>query len=440
MNYVVKILILCNNRGMNEDTRHVSTAALVIGALFLTATGFGSGFFVGNADVVRGMLPAAVAQAIGADGPPSGVDFSPVWKAWAAMDTKFVPASVASTSASSSTEPVIEGTPEEKRMWGMISGMAESLGDPYTFFLPPVEQKQFQEDLSGNFEGVGMEIAVKNDVLTVVAPLKGTPAERAGIKPNDQVLKIDGADTKGLDVTTAVNRIRGPKGSEVTLLIRREGWTEPKEIKVTRDVINIPIVETTKRDDGIFVIELHTFTSNSPQLFRDALRTFVNSGDNRLVLDLRGNPGGYLEAAVDMASWFLPTGKIVVTEDYAGHQDNIIHRSRGYDIFNENLKLVILVDKGSASASEILAGALQEWHKGTLVGTNTFGKGSVQELVPITDNTALKITVARWLEPDGTHIPTEGITPDVEVKMTDEDIKAKKDPQMDKAIQILNGK
>ena len=282
-----------------------------------------------------------------------------------------------------------------------------------------------------------MELGERAGSLTVVAPLKDSPAERAGIKPDDRVLEIDDNDTHNMDVTTAVNLIRGTKGTEVRLLISREGWAEPKEIKVMRDVINVPIVESEKRADGTYVISLHTFTSNSPQLFRDALRQFVNSGSNKLIIDLRNNPGGYLEASVDMASWFLPTGKIVVTEDYAGHADNIDHRSRGYDIFNDNLKAVILVDKGSASASEILAGALRHYGVAKLVGATTFGKGSVQELIPITENTGLKITVARWLLPDGTQIPKTGITPDVEVKISEEDVKAGKDPQMDKAVEML---
>ncbi|MFZ2887075.1 MAG: S41 family peptidase [Minisyncoccia bacterium] len=408
----------------------------VAGAIFLTAVGFVGGFLVGSSPKASSVLPASVAQAIGANQPPENVDFSAVWRAWALMDQKFVPASVATTSASTS-EPQIEGTPEEKRVWGMIQGMAESLDDPYTFFLPPVEQKQFEEDLSGEFSGVGMEIAIKNEILTVVSPLKGTPAERAGVKPNDQVLKINGVSTVGLDITTAVNRIRGPKGSEVTLTMMREGWTEPRDIKVMRDVINVPVVDHERRADGIYVVEVHNFTANSPGLFREALRGFVESGATKLILDLRGNPGGYLEAAVEMASWFLPSGALVVTEDYAGHQENVDHRSRGYNIFNENLRMVILVDKGSASASEILAGALRHYKKGQLVGTETFGKGSVQELVPITADTGLKITVARWLMPDGFQIPNTGITPDIEVKITEEDIEATKDPQLEKAVELL---
>lgn len=406
---------------------------IIAAAILFLGIGFAGGFATGSSTQAHVLLPASVAQAIGAT-PPAGVDLAPVWRAWHAIDEKFVPASVATTS---STTPQVEGSPEERRIWGMIQGLAESLGDPYTFFLPPVEQKQFEEDLSGEFSGVGMEIAVRDGVLTVVAPLKGTPAERAGIKPGDLVLEINGVSSKGMDITTAVNRIRGPKGSEVILKILREGWNEPREVKVIRDTITVPILETERKDGGIFVISLHNFTANSPLLFRNALREFVESGDSKLIIDLRGNPGGYLEAAVDMASWFLPAGKAVVTEDYAGHQNNVVHRSKGYDIFNDSLKVVVLLDKGSASASEILAGALKHHGIATIVGTNSFGKGSVQELVPITDTTSLKITVARWLMPNGEQIPLDGISPDVEVKLTDEEIKEKKDRQIEKAIELL---
>jgi len=367
--------------------------------------------------------------------PPEDVDFSPVWKAWRVIDEKFVPAAVAtSTQVATST-----AEKNQERVWGMIQGLAGSLEDPYTFFLPPKENEIFADDISGAFEGVGMEIAVKNQVLTVVSPLKGSPAERAGIKSGDSILKIDNVETRGMDISTAVSRIRGPKGTQVTFLVMREGFTEPREIKVTREVINVPIVTTKARSDGVFVIELQSFTANSPELFRRALREFVESGSRSLVLDLRGNPGGYLEAAVDMASWFLPTGRVVVTEDYGGNAESVVHRSRGYDVFNENLRMVMLVDRGSASASEILAGALQHYGIAKMVGDRTFGKGSVQELVEITSDTALKITVARWLGPDGEQIPLDGIVPDVEIKNTEEDVKAGKDPQLEKAIEILKG-
>lgn len=401
---------------------------IAAGVAFLII-GFGAGFVTERQLVAHG-----IGGTVSAD-MPQDVDFSPVWKAWRVLDDKFVPAAVASTTPLATTTEARN----QDRVWGMISGMAASLNDPYTFFLPPQENQQFAEDMSGSFEGVGMEIAVKNEILTVVSPLKGTPAERAGMKAGDQVLQINGKDTKGLDVSTAVKMIRGPKGTQVTLHVLREGWGEPRDIKVTRDVINVPIVDTKVKGDA-YVISVATFTSNAPELFRNALRTFVLSGKTKLVLDLRGNPGGYLDAAVDMASWFLPAGKVIVSEDYDGHEATIVHRSFGYDVFNQNLKMVILVDKGSASASEIFADALRYYGTAKLVGKTTFGKGVVQELVDITPDTALKLTVARWLGPDNVQIPLSGIIPDIDVGVTDDDIKAGRDPQLDVALAYLDGK
>jgi carboxyl-terminal processing protease len=410
-----------------NDKRSVALPSVVVGGVLLALASFAGGVLLGtNTTIGQGSLSPNAA--------PPGVDFSPVWKAWGIINEKFVPAAVATSS------PIATSTADanQQKVWGMIEGLAASLNDPYTYFLPPTENQQFTDDMSGSFEGVGMEIDVKNGVLTVISPLKGTPAEMAGIKSGDQILKIDGVDTTNMDSSTAVQKIRGPKGSQVTLTILRTGWSAPREIKVTRDVINVPEVTTKTEPGGVFVISLATFTSNSPDLFRNALRSFVESGDTKLILDLRGNPGGYLDAAVDIASWFLPSGDTVVTEDYAGHADNIVHRSLGYNIFNKNLKMVVLVDHGSASASEILSDALRYWGVAELVGNTTYGKGSVQELVEITPATALKVTVARWLGPDGIQIPRTGIIPDVQVDLTDADVTAGKDPQMDKAVQILN--
>jgi carboxyl-terminal processing protease len=408
------------------QTRHVSLRNVLLMGTLIGVLAFAGGFEFAT---YRGVFAATSTADM-----PQGVDFSPVWKAWGILDDNFVPAAVASTTPiATSTE-----AQNQERVWGMIGGLAASLNDPYTFFLPPVENEQFSSDMSGQFEGVGMEIDIKDQVLTVVTPLKGTPADRAGIKSGDQILKIDGTSTRDMDVSAAIKIIRGPKGTQVVLTIQRAGWTEPREIKVTRDVISVPTVTTTKRPDGVFVIALSTFTSSAPDLFRNGLREFVESGYTKLVVDLRGNPGGYLDAAVNIASWFLPSGAVVVTEDYAGHAENIVHRSSGYDIFNENLKMVILVDKGSASASEILADALRYYKKGTMVGTNTFGKGVVQELFDITPETSLKVTVARWLGPDGVQIPHDGLVPDVVATTSDEAIKAGKDPQMERAVEILN--
>lgn len=418
---------------MHPEESRPSSRAPVAYVSALAIIVFLAGYLIGARGYLTEKIPTDVLSVVGANVPPQGVDLSPVWKAWSVIDDKFVPAAIAtSTEQATTTERI-----NEKRVWGMISGLAASLEDPYTFFLPPVENKLFAEDMSGQFEGVGMEIAVKDQILTVVSPLKGTPAERAGVKSGDRILKIDGVETRGLDISDAVKKIRGPRGTEVTLTMLREGWDSTREIKVTREAINVPILESELRSDGIYVITLASFTSNSPDLYRNALRQFVTSGSDKLILDLRGNPGGYLEAAVDMASWYLPSGAIIVTEDYAGNSDNIVHRSRGYDIFTDKLKMVILINRGSASASEILAGALRSHGVAKLVGEPTFGKGSVQELVDITADTSLKITVARWLMPDGQQIPITGIVPDVEVKRTEEDIKTEKDPQMEQAIELL---
>jgi carboxyl-terminal processing protease len=279
---------------------------------------------------------------------------------------------------------------------------------------------------------------MKNKVLTVIAPLKSTPAYNAGIESGDEILKIDKTATTNMSIDDAVNLMRGPKGTTVTLTIYRQGELQPRVIPITRDTINIPTLDTNARKDGIFVISLYSFDANSANLFRGAMQQFVNSGDNKLILDLRGNPGGYLDAAVDMASWFLPGDKTVVTEDYGGKQPSDVFKSKGYNIFaGKNLKFVILIDGGSASASEILSGAMRDNGVAKLVGAQSFGKGSVQEVINITPDTILKVTVARWLTPDGTSISEKGLTPDYPVAITQKDLDAKIDPQMDKAVELL---
>lgn len=352
------------------------------------------------------------------------LDLRPFWKAIDTLNERFVV-----TTASSSVPS------DQDKVWGAIEGMAAAYGDPYTVFFPPKETSAFKEEIRGDFQGVGMEIAIKDNVLTVVAPLKGTPAERAGMTPGDQILKIDKTFTAGLGIDEAIRLIRGPKGTTVTLTVKKNGDAE--DVKIVRDVITVPVIDTKLRDDGVFVISLYTFSSNSPELFRGALREFILSGTDKLVLDLRGNPGGYLDAAIDMASFFLPTGKTVVIEDGGGKSKQQSERSRGYNIFNDNLKMVVLINEGSASASEILAGALREHGVAKLVGEKSFGKGSVQELIEITPETSLKVTIARWLTPFGKSISQNGLEPDMKVEVTKKDIENKIDAQMEKAVAIL---
>ncbi len=349
------------------------------------------------------------------------IDFSPFWTTWKLLDEKYVSE---------------DGPQNQERVWGAIQGLVSSLGDPYSVFLPPAETEMFESDISGNFEGVGMEIGIRDKILTVIAPLKGTPSEKAGVLPGDKIIKIDETPTIDLSVDKAVKLIRGKKGTIVRLSIIREPKDEALEISVTRDTINIPTIDTEIKSD-VFIIRLYNFSANSPGLFRESLREFAVSGKDKLILDLRGNPGGYLEAAVDMASWFLPAGKVIVREDFGKKAEPVVYRSKGYDVFNENLKMIILVNAGTASASEILAGALSEHGKAKLVGEKTFGKGSVQELIKVTSDSSLKITVARWLTPNGVSISKNGLKPDIEVPITKEDLENERDAQMDKAIAVL---
>ena len=350
------------------------------------------------------------------------VDFDAFWNVWKLIESKYV------------TNGQLD---RQEMVWGGISGLVSSLDDPYSVFFPPKEAELFESSVRGDFEGVGMEIGIRDDMLTVVAPLKGTPADKAGIKSGDNILKIGDIITSDLAIDEAVNLIRGERGTKVALTIFRKGEGDPFVIEVTRDVIEIPVLETKRENGGIFVISLYNFSARSEVAFRSALREMIESGSTKLIIDLRGNVGGYLESAVDIASWFLPLGDIVAREKF-GTGEETLYKSKGYDIFDK-LPLVILVDGGTASASEILAGALREHDKTVLVGQKTYGKGSVQELMDIYKGSSLKLTIANWLTPNGISISQNGLDPDFNVELTKEDIEAGRDPQFEKALELLAG-
>lgn len=399
---------------------------LAAGMVLAVLAAFGVGLYTGvaNRDSV-----AASALVLNPDQEPVNADLKPLWTAWNVLEQNFV-----DTTASTTLPTDIE------KVYGAIDGLTKSYNDPYTVFMAPVEAKQFQDDIRGEFGGVGMELGMREGVLTVVAPLKNSPAERAGILSGDLVLAVDGKSTDGMSVEEAVTLIRGEVGTTVTLLMGRKGETKPFEVSIIRDTIQVPVINTVPRADGIYEIAVYSFSANSTELFRQSLRSFIESGSKKLLLDLRGNPGGYLQAAVVMSSFFLPVGEVVVTEDFEGKADNIVHRSIGYNVFAKRpLQMAILVDQGSASASEILAGALKEHGVAKLVGTRTFGKGSVQELVDLGGGAQLKITIAKWLTPKGTSISDGGLRPDIEIERTVEDMKAGKDPQKDAAVAWLLG-
>lgn len=354
------------------------------------------------------------------EGKPEAVDFGLFWDSWKMIKEKYVAAGEVK---------------DQDLVYGAVSGLLDSLKDPNSVFFPPADAKKFTEDITGEFSGIGAEIGIRNEQLTIIAPLKGTPAEKAGLKAADKILKIDDTDSSGLSVEEAVKLIRGKRGTTVILTIFRNGWGKSKEILITRDVIQVPTLDWEMKDGDIAYVHLYNFYEKAPFLFYKAAVEMVLQNPEGMILDLRDNPGGYLEASVDLAGWFLEKGKTVVVEKFRSGQEEVFE-SRGNGVFKD-FPMVILINEGSASASEILAGALRD-HRGVkLVGKKSFGKGSVQEVENLKDGSMIKITVARWFTPKGILIEKNGLTPDYEVELTEEDAKAEKDPQLEKAMEIL---
>lgn len=345
-------------------------------------------------------------------------DFNAFWKAWQVANEKF---------------PGADKVSNADRMYGAIKGMLASFNDPYTTFFTPTENIAFETEINGAFSGVGIEIGSKNNVLTVIAPMKDTPAYKAGILSGDKIVKIDEKITAGLSIDDAIDLIRGENGTAITLTIIREGATEPKVFQMNRSTIIIPTVDTETKD-GVFIIHLYNFSAQSVTQFKQSFNEYLVSGNKNLILDLRGNPGGYLDAAVAIGSMFIPEGQIIVKEIGKIESEVSVHKSTGPVLFPEGNKLVVLVDKGSASASEILAGALSEHGIGQLVGTQTYGKGSVQEVIPVTADTSMKVTIAKWYTPNGVSISDHGLTPSVTSVYEPE---SSTDTQLQSAINLL---
>jgi carboxyl-terminal processing protease len=400
-------------------------AGVVLGFLIVFGAGIAVGLFynsplgqtaVANIPILGDNLNAT---------PDSAANFTDFWKVWNVLNSQYV------ITHASSTMPTTQD-----KMWGAIEGLTASYGDPYTVFFPPQQAKDFQDNITGSFGGIGLELGEDSSGdLEVIAPLKGTPAATAGFLPGDLIAAINGTSTQGVSSDDAVDLIRGPVGTYVTLTIVRGG--KEQDIKVERETIQVPEIDYgLNRTNGVYTIALYEFTENSAQLFQTAFDAFKASGSKYLVLDLRNNPGGYLDNAVTIASHFLPKGETIVTEDYEGHQPNDVLTSTGTDDLPAGTKVVVLMNQGSASASEILAGALKDNHVATLIGTRSFGKGSVQTLINI-DGGSLKITIARWLTPAGINIMGNGITPDIDVEATSSDITPANDPQMARAVQFL---
>jgi len=330
---------------------------------------------------------------------------------------------------------------KQKLTYGAVSGMIEAIGDPYTVFFDPTQSKDFEEDLSGTFEGVGIQIGIQDDQIKVIAPLKGTPAEAAGILAGDAIIEVDGQSTAEMSADEVVSKIKGEKGTKVVLVISRDrkGETpETKTFEIVRDVIKVPTIEWKMMEkDGkkIAYLTIYHFSEYVFEDFKKAGYEILGNNFDGIILDLRNNPGGLLNRTVDIAGWFLEKGKVVLTEQNKD-LEKTSYKADGPASF-ANTPVVILINEGTASSAEILTGALKD-NRGVLVmGETSFGKGLVQRVVTLDDGSALKVTTAKWYTPNGEIIQDIGIKPDIEVEMTEEDYNNDKDPQLDRALEEM---
>lgn len=324
-----------------------------------------------------------------------------------------------------------------KLLDGAKKGLLNATGDPYTVYLTAEEAKELDDDLSGTLSGIGAEIAIKNNQLTVVAPIADSPAEKAGLKPGDAIIRIDDTDSSGLTLEQAVRKIRGAADTQVKLKVVR-GNAAPTDYTITRAVITVASVKSSMKPGGVGYLQVTRFGSDTGEKLHTAAADLQSQGATKFVLDLRNDPGGYLEEAVTVTSQFLNSGELVVEQRKDGKSiEKLYSKGQGSMIGKPT---VVLINAGSASASEIVAGALQDHKVATLVGETSFGKGSVQEISKLAGGAELKITVAHWYTPAGKNITKEGIKPDHEVKLSTEDYNAGRDPQLDKALQILAGR
>lgn len=319
--------------------------------------------------------------------------------------------------------------------YGALSGMVSALGDPHTLFFDPKLTQEFNQELSGVFYGIGAEIGRRDGLLVIIAPLAGTPAEKAGLKPGDKILAIDSQDATEYSTDKAISKIRGDKGTKVTLTILAAADSQTKDIVLVREKISVPSV-TYKIDNKLAIIRLSSFNEDTAEQFAKTVNKLLTDNPEGIVLDLRNNPGGYLETAVQISSYWLEPGQTIVREEFADVGKNQSHQAIAKPSLAK-FKTIILVNEGSASASEIVAGALKDYDKAQIVGQKTYGKGSVQNLFPLSDDSSVKITVAKWLTPKGNTIDGVGINPDVVVELTETDFQANIDPQLDKAKELL---
>ncbi len=369
----------------------------------------------------------------------STVDFSLFWSVWDKIVNGYYDKKV--------VDP-------QKMLYGAISGMVQSLGDPYTMFLPPVQQTSFQQQLAGQFTGIGAELGMKDKQIIIISPLVGSPAEKAGIKAQDTILGVDGVNVANWTLPQAVEKIRGPKGTKVVLQILHKGSESTVNITIVRDVITVKSVDgwvkqiknidtigdslknSDKKDDSIVYLRLSQFGDNTNKDWSALVATLlpkINSEHPKgVIVDLRNNPGGYLTDAVYIASEFLPIGTSVVLQDNGIDKTPLSVNRQGNLM---NIPVVVLINKGSASASEIVSGALRDNKRAKLVGDISFGKGTIQQALDLGSGAGLHVTIAKWLTPNGTWVHGKGLTPDVQISLDPKD--PARDTQLEKAINIL---
>lgn len=403
--------------------RRFSKTIWTIVALVVVGLAFGSGYFFGGrssqsvgGDVFSGLVtgkPDRVSNG-------QNVDFKLFWEVWDIVKKEYV-----------ETDTLTE----KKLFYGALEGLVNATDDPYSVFLNPEEANEFEQDLAGTFEGIGAEIGFRNEILTIMAPIEDMPAMKAGVRAGDQIYQINGESTVNFSLEEAIKKIRGPKGTTVTLSLLREKESKPIDISIVRDTVIVKSIKTTWREkEQIYIIKVYNFNDDTKRLFNQAVNEALQKKAKGVVLDLRNNPGGYLETSVAMASAWVPKGSIVVEQ--FGDNRNIEHSALGNAPLVD-MPTIVLVNQGSASASEIVAGALKDYDKAILVGEKTFGKGSVQVLRNLSDGSVIKVTTAKWLMPKGAYIHETGIEPDIVIERTTEDRAANKDPQLDRAIEEL---
>jgi carboxyl-terminal processing protease len=384
----------------------VSPIALVAGALILS---YGS-FYTGSAMSGQVALPGLKTT--------RDVDFSSLGSLYGLLQRNF------------------DGKVEDsKALDGAKAGLVASAGDPYTAYLTAEEAKKLKNDLAGKLSGIGAEIGLRNNIITVIYPVEGAPAEKAGLKSGDLIAGINDEDTTGMGVDTAVSKIRGTKGTSVKLKIIRAGTEEPLTITITRDDITVPSVRWSVKNNNVGYIKVSQFGPDTTGLVDRAATEVKQQGATRIILDVRNDPGGYLDVGVAVASQFLKAGQLVVEEKTGGQTTKRLTASDGGKL--RGLPTVVLINGGSASASEIVAAALRDNNAAKLVGEKSYGKGSVQEIKKLPGGAELKVTVAHWYTPKGLNLGKSGIKPDTEVKLTNDDSNADRDPQLDKALELL---